>query len=52
VWVTIHSHNHHLASVPGDDVGHPFDLNDPLEEDQETCMQVIISLMSKQCLRQ
>jgi hypothetical protein len=31
----MHSHNHHLASVPGDNAGHPFDLNDPPEEDQE-----------------
>ena len=33
-WVTMHSHNHQL-SVPGDNVGHPFDLNDPQEGDQE-----------------
>jgi hypothetical protein len=26
--------NHQLASVPGDNGGHPFDLNDPLEEEQ------------------
>jgi hypothetical protein len=30
----MHSHNHHLASVPGDNDDHLFDLNDPLE-DQE-----------------
>lgn len=27
----MHSHNHHLASVPGDTAAHPFDLNEPLE---------------------
>jgi hypothetical protein len=26
--------NHQLACVPGDNGGHPFDLNDPLEEEQ------------------
>lgn len=35
VWVTVHSHNHQLASVPGANAGQPFDLNDPPEEDQQ-----------------
>jgi len=28
-------HNYQLPSVLGDNTGHPFDLNDPHEEDQE-----------------
>jgi len=27
--------NHQHASVPGDNAGHPFDLNDPHEEEEE-----------------
>jgi hypothetical protein len=28
----MHSYSDQLASVPGDNAGHAFDLNDPLEE--------------------
>jgi hypothetical protein len=27
--VTMHSHYHQLASVPGHNAGHPFHFNDP-----------------------
>jgi hypothetical protein len=30
----MHSHNHQLY-VPGDNIGRPFYLNDPQDEDQE-----------------
>jgi hypothetical protein len=30
----MHSHNHQLY-VLGDNIGHPFYLNDPQDEDQE-----------------
>ena len=35
VWVTMQFSNQQLASVPGDNAGHPFVANDPHEEDPE-----------------
>jgi hypothetical protein len=33
--------NHQLASGPGDNAGHPFDLNDPQEEEEEEEQQIL-----------
>ena len=35
VWVTMQFSNQQLASVPGDNDGHPFDLNDPHEDEEQ-----------------
>jgi len=45
--------NQQLASIPGDNDGHPFDLNDPHEEVEQNLHAGDYSiLMFKSCLQQ
>ena len=53
VWVTMQFSNQQLASIPGDNDGHPFDLNDPHEEEEQNLHAGDYSiLMFKSCLQQ
>jgi len=45
--------NQQIASVPGDNAGHPFDLNDPHEEEEQNMHADDYSIrMFKSCLQQ